>query len=470
MKAKMFGVSIMQIKRGQGFRFYLTAILLSFEIMLSFSSFGYVSMGNWTLSFVPIGVYAMSVLVDAKRAVLAGLVFGLSSMWMADIGFGRELDYLYSPLLSGYPAASIVLAIGTRLFMGLVAGIALQKARKHARHRCLALAAATTVTQILYTAVSVAAGVVLFPELDTAAMDIGSHALSLLSNLVTECIVFSAVVMVLCKVTAMKKVRAIADHCRAGMEKIPAGWAIGGIFGMTLFFSVFSIGTVLHDLTMSTRTLEAAGFPLSHDTMSTLLKVELQQMCSNLALFEFVILLVVLLCFYFIERRDALRYRADRDMMTGLYNRETAKERIQSYQNSHKGSPCTFVIVDIDGLKRINDTLGHAAGDVAITGVANVLRSEFRQSDIVARLGGDEFIVFIGGSASTEALAPYLESVQNGISEVRFVGSTRKLHVSIGVRFDLTGTLSMDDLYRDADEALYRSKAGGKNTVTYFED
>ena len=93
-----------------------------------------------------------------------------------------------------------------------------------------------------------------------------------------------------------------------------------------------------------------------------------------------------------------LREKADRDSLTGLYNRSYAVEKINGMLQEFSPAPeCVHacVLMDLDNFKKLNDTLGHQKGDQALQDVANILRQHFREYDIVCRLGGDEFLIFV---------------------------------------------------------------------------
>jgi len=92
------------------------------------------------------------------------------------------------------------------------------------------------------------------------------------------------------------------------------------------------------------------------------------------------------------------------DQLTGLYNRRSGEQRMaQEISRAQRHSrPLTVLLIDLDGLKKINDTFGHQEGNRALVDTANVLRECFRESDILARLGGDEFAVFIAKAEESE--------------------------------------------------------------------
>ncbi len=164
-----------------------------------------------------------------------------------------------------------------------------------------------------------------------------------------------------------------------------------------------------------------------------------------------------------------VEHNAEQDLMTGVYNRATALAYMQRYLSSNPGNYCSFMLVDIDNLKKINDTYGHAAGDEAIRGVANVLKSSFRETDIVTRIGGDEFAVFLKGIGSKAAMTMILERIQNAISSTCIANGKHMLSSSIGVAIGKAGRETLDELYSHADEVLYKIKKSGKSSFAYYE-
>ena len=165
-----------------------------------------------------------------------------------------------------------------------------------------------------------------------------------------------------------------------------------------------------------------------------------------------------------------LRTAAFTDSLTGLGNRAwfTARSRVA-------GPDATVVLLDLDGFKGVNDTLGHAAGDRVLAEVADRLRAVCREDDLVSRLGGDEFVVLVAapdGDARSvaESLADRLvvALAQPFLVADRLVS----LGVSVGVAHgrDLRDEADQGDaLLRDADIAMYAAKAAGKGRVRVFE-
>ncbi|MCZ2103512.1 MAG: GGDEF domain-containing protein, partial [Burkholderiales bacterium] len=130
--------------------------------------------------------------------------------------------------------------------------------------------------------------------------------------------------------------------------------------------------------------------------------------------------------------------------------------------------PAQLLIVDIDHFKRINDTHGHAAGDAVLCQVADRLRAAVRQGDLVCRMGGEEFVVICldtedaGATRLAERLRAAVESMAVPVGGRQ---ETIRCTVTIGVSQTFAGGEALDRALQQADAALYRGKAAGRNRV-----
>jgi len=160
-----------------------------------------------------------------------------------------------------------------------------------------------------------------------------------------------------------------------------------------------------------------------------------------------------------VSRERRLRFEATHDQLTGLRNRAYLRRQIAALRQRGEG-PVSAVILDVDGLKRINDTQGHAAGDRLLTRLAAVLRTGFRELDTVVRLGGDEFAVLLpdtGPAARDAAVRSFLDDLTR--NNETFAGAP--LSVSVGA-----ATAAHPDGIRaamkTADARMYAHKAAGR--------
>lgn len=161
-----------------------------------------------------------------------------------------------------------------------------------------------------------------------------------------------------------------------------------------------------------------------------------------------------------VEHRQRLARQALTDPLTGLANRQRLLDALeQSCARVHEsGGSGALLYCDLDGLKAINDTLGHEAGDIVLRAVGDRLRGAVRTADVVARFGGDEFVVLAEGVVGDEAAMALAVKVADAVMRPLMVFGEELLpRISVGVAL-CTGGSSPQDLLRAADEALYRNK------------
>lgn len=161
-----------------------------------------------------------------------------------------------------------------------------------------------------------------------------------------------------------------------------------------------------------------------------------------------------------------LREKADRDSLTGLYNRSYAVEKINGMLQEFSPAPeCVHacVLMDLDNFKKLNDTLGHQKGDQALQDVANILRQHFREYDIVCRLGGDEFLVFVQ-NIPRNVIEKNIGSLLKKLT-LTYEKEEKKVCITVSAGIYLVKEPGHDfrELYQKADETLYRVKNSSKN-------
>ncbi|WP_242987067.1 sensor domain-containing diguanylate cyclase [Blautia marasmi] len=164
------------------------------------------------------------------------------------------------------------------------------------------------------------------------------------------------------------------------------------------------------------------------------------------------------------KKAQSLMERAQRDMLTKLYNKGSSQEYIQAVLASNvPGKMAALMIIDLDNFKHMNDTMGHLFGDALLSEVAHSIQKQFRSEDIVGRVGGDEFLVFLGQIPNTALAEQKAVQVMKAIGEMAVQELTEvELSCSIGIAIYPECGQTYHELFQRADQALYRAKNQGK--------
>jgi diguanylate cyclase (GGDEF)-like protein len=171
-------------------------------------------------------------------------------------------------------------------------------------------------------------------------------------------------------------------------------------------------------------------------------------------------------------REERLHAQAQYDPLTALPNRALFRDRLsQELANSNAGlSRGALLYIDLDHFKRINDSVGYGAGDQLLTIVAQRLRSCTKEGDTVARLGGDEFAVILRNVGDPDAARGVGERIIQLLQlPVNIGGRDHFVCASIGITLFPDDGISIDDLIRNADTAMYRAKDAGRGCVMFFD-
>ncbi len=168
---------------------------------------------------------------------------------------------------------------------------------------------------------------------------------------------------------------------------------------------------------------------------------------------------------------EQLYHMAHFDSLTGLANRRQFHDllgrALKSARRRNEGVGVMFI--DLDSFKEVNDTFGHQAGDQLLQEIGKRIRCTVRETDVVARLGGDEFTVILGSLQDTESVGPIARKLLDRISQPVTVGQNEvRVTSSIGISMLAEDTADPDVLIQNADLAMYRAKAEGKNTFQVF--
>lgn len=156
---------------------------------------------------------------------------------------------------------------------------------------------------------------------------------------------------------------------------------------------------------------------------------------------------------------------ATHDGLTGLIDKATFHRKLEDeiHRQHRYGGKLSLVLADIDHFKKLNDTFGHADGDLVLTQVADIIQQQARATDVAARFGGEEFSVLLIG-VDHKAAYIFAERLRQTI-ETKFTDTPYKLTISLGLAESTAEKETTETLVRQADAALYAAKNGGRNTV-----
>ena len=174
------------------------------------------------------------------------------------------------------------------------------------------------------------------------------------------------------------------------------------------------------------------------------------------------------------QAEQKLKYDAQHDQLTGLANRNQLYERLKQSLAAYQAKPSRLFAVffiDLDRFKIINDSMGHWIGDELLKTVAERIQSCVRKPDLVARLGGDEFAVILNSIRNTNEAKLIADRMLHAFHEpIHIQGKELFISPSIGIAISHERHHDPDEILRDSDIALYRSKELGRNRYTFFDD
>lgn len=161
--------------------------------------------------------------------------------------------------------------------------------------------------------------------------------------------------------------------------------------------------------------------------------------------------------------KRVLKDEGSRDLLTGLYNKVSFEREVKGYLASRTSEGLgVLMIIDFDNFKRVNDNYGHLVGDEILKKFGEILKKNFRVTDIVGRIGGDEFMVLMTGEVPENIIDMRCSTIEHEL-QTTTIGDAGGFSCSIGVAVD-KARFDFDELYLFADDALYMAKERGKAT------
>lgn len=152
-----------------------------------------------------------------------------------------------------------------------------------------------------------------------------------------------------------------------------------------------------------------------------------------------------------------------KDSLSSIYNKQASEAAARQYLTACNPSVvCSFLVLDLDDFKKVNDTKGHIAGDRILGCVGKILLNLFRHTDIVGRFGGDEFLILVKGTASPVLIEKKCQAIQEALQQISRMEIDMQVSCSLGVVLVQKQPVDYDTLFLTADRALYEAKRAGK--------
>jgi len=163
------------------------------------------------------------------------------------------------------------------------------------------------------------------------------------------------------------------------------------------------------------------------------------------------------------QMENRLKFLSLHDPLTGLYNRAYFEQEMDRLVKKQV-NPVGIIVCDVDGLKLVNDTLGHQTGDELLATAARIVKNSFRETDIVARVGGDEFAILLPRSDENVA-EKACRRIQDSVAKYNNANPELPLSISAGYFVKKDASLNIRDLFKEADNNMYREKLHRKQSA-----
>ncbi len=439
-------------------RWFLLGCLVSLELLMSFSFFGYLHVEPVSITFAYIPVLIGGCLLGPVDSTILGIVFGLASLWKASASYVMDFDRVFSPFLSGSPVRSLLLSVGSRALFGLLIGLLYQLANRSDRHTTQWLALVTLFGKHLHSILVYGAVGLLFPQLGYGVKNAFYNGFSienLLAGLLSICTVLGCrrlqqsarVQRFWQNISFIKNLHLTENYHWLSLAVVLAA-VLASSGAVTLYF-----------VQRLRYMLRVHGQDLSHSAYSDLLHLQVQFLLGILSL------CCLLIIFLIYNRRHAtfMNYQAKMDALTGAFTRKAffqiADQMIPHmvFQGAAAGH---FLILDVDRFKQINDQFGHPAGDRILQQIARCLQEHFSDLGVIGRLGGDEFVVLLHAPLPQGELEPLLNKFMASIHAIPC--GDLQVSCSIGIA-PILAPISAEAYYQKADESLYQAKSLGRD-------
>ncbi len=442
-----------KMKDNYCFERYSFGILIAIELLMSFTSLGYIHISPISVTIAYLPILVAGCLFGPIQSLIISCIFGIASMYKASAYYVMPSDAVFSPFLSGAPVSSIFLSIGTRALFGFFIGMAFLFAEKRKHYRIwigvLSAIAPKIHSLIVYTTMGI-----LFPQL-------GYHYYSTFRwNLNNTIFALICVITVesLWAIYQSDTIQNIKSYINQSSNNPYSSRKMNVFFVAFEFFMLcMAIFAAIYFSERQYYMLKWHGVTVSNEISMDLLLLQIQFLISLLALN--IISMIFLISIY--KYMSYKEYKGEIDELTGIMGRRMFLyhcEKAQKVNSTESKQTGWFLFIDVDYFKVINDTFGHAVGDKVLKEIATNLQNMLGDDGKAGRIGGDEFAVMIEKSISEQELKQRLQQFLDVISGIL---SERKVSCSIGA-YQFVFPQNVKHLLTETDEVLYKAKENGR--------
>ena len=442
------------IHKKSSFELYVFGMLISLELLMSFTFLGYIHIPPVSATIAYIPTVLAGCLLSPVHSAIAGFVCGAASMYKASASYVMGGDMIFSPFLSGRPIGSFILSIGTRTLFGLLIGLAFALAKK-GKHYRVRIGIISALAPLLHA-------FLVYSAMNLFFSDIGYNSTNVFrfnfSNIIQPliCIVITVTCHILYNCRHVRNFKNCVDRSDSNpyIENEKKHIFI-------VFFVFLLLMTIFAAFYFSRRTsymLSRHNIEISPVINNDLIHLQIQFLFAMLSLNSISVILLISEYKYMTYRK----YLGELDSLTGVMGYSMFYNhcgKLQTHSESLSTRDGWFLFLDVDYFKAINDTLGHLVGDNILKEVAAVLQNIFSECGSVGRIGGDEFAAIIEKQISRKELEQKLDYFLDEVAKIS--SAPNRLSCSIGVcRFTYPTDMSL--LPAKTDKMLYEAKKKGR--------
>lgn len=435
-------------------------VLMAFEVIFAFSYLGYIELPTVSSTTLHVIVIVAAMILGSRGSVPVVCVFAFTSMWIATYSTSA-LDQLFSPFISGAPVRSLTLVLARIAFAVIASALFGLFFRKERKHVYLGISAIAVLSTFIHSFMVFITLYLFFP------MHFQAIRVELLSlPWVQDWVSYVSAALACCLVhhiLSKEKVKDYLSYLCNNAEAIQEDAS----YDKALFWAKISAGIIGILCVMYLRNRILSEFYNQGIEVGSMLRIDITAILIQL-LFALACLLGIIFVvirwineFYVIQRERMSKVLTEQsqklsvDPLTGVFSRFAYIDTIKTYEENRPQDLVAFLI-DINGLKSVNDAKGHEAGDELICGAAQCIAKAFAGKGTTFRIGGDEFVVF------ANMQAPQVEESKATLKRIVDAWSGKRvqsLSLSVGSALAIDyPDATIEKLVRQADMAMYKEK------------